>query len=315
MPEQPDRATLEAAAEWYAELREAGPESPAHADHQAWLNRSAAHRRAWARIEKLQARLNDAPSEMLRSTLEKARAARQHALKLLMVLVVVGGAMGGWLQTDLHRHLMADYATGTGERDALRLADGSLLALNTATAVNVHFDGQYRRIHLIRGEIQVTTAAGDRARPFIVTTDQGRVRALGTRFLVRSEGDTSRVSVLEHAVAIRPEATEAATRVDTGYQARFTEHRAGTVEPIAGQPEAWTHGQLIVSDWPLGRFLDELARHHTGVIGYNEATAELRISGAFHLDDTDAILASLADTLPVRIRRFTPYWTRVEPLK
>jgi len=313
VPEQPDRATLEAAAEWYAELREAGPESPAHADHQVWLNHSAEHRRAWARIETLEARLDDAPSGVLRRTLEAARAARQQALRLLTVLVVVGGALAGGLQTELHRHLMADHATGTGERDALRLADGSRLALNTATAVDVHFDEQYRRIHLIRGEIQVTTAADDRGRPFIVTTDQGRIRALGTRFLVRSEDGASRVSVLEHAVVIRPAATDATTRIDAGHQARFTRHRAAAVEPIAGQPQAWTRGQLIVSDWALGRFLDELARHHPGVVGYTPATAELRISGAFHLDDTDAILASLADTLPVRIRRFTPYWTRVEP--
>jgi len=312
---QPDRATLEAAAEWYAELREAGPESPAHAEHQTWLSRSAAHRRAWARIETLQSRLDGAPPGVLRRTLEKARAARQQALRLLTVLVIVGSVMAGGLQTELHRHLLADHATGTGEREALRLPDGSRLALNTATAVNVQYNEQYRRIHLIKGEIQVTTAADDRARPFIVTTDQGRIRALGTRFLVRSEDGASRVSVLEHAVVIRPAATDATTRIDAGYQARFTEHRAAAVEPLAGQPEAWTRGQLIVSDWPLGRFLDELARHHPGAVGYTPATAELRISGAFHLDDTGAILASLADTLPVRIRRFTRYWTRVEPLE
>lgn len=178
----------------------------------------------------------------------------------------------------------------------------------------MHFDSQRRRIHLHQGEIQVTTANDEVARPFIVTTDQGRIRVLGTRFLVREAGDHSRVSVLEHAVAIRPAAGAAQpTPVRAGQQARFSEEQTGPVEPITGRPAAWTRGQLIVSDWPLGRFLDELSRHHTGVLRYDDEVKNLRISGAFHLNNTDGILDNLAATLPVRIQRLTRYWARVKP--
>jgi len=310
-----DRATLEAAAEWYAELREAEPDSPAHAAHRDWLDRDPSHRRAWARVEKLSARLDGAPAEIVQPTLSKARATRRQALKVLLLVVGIGGLMGGWLQSDWHRRLAADHYTGTGERSQVRLADGSLIDLNTNTAVDVHFDDQRRRIHLMQGEIQVTTAPDAEARPFLVTTGQGRIRALGTRFLVRLEDDASRVSVLEHAVAIRPAAPpEQARKVEAGYQARFTGQRVGPAEPITGHPAAWTRGQLIVSDWPLGRFLDELSRYREGVLSYDDAAAGLRISGVFYIDDTDAVLDNLAATLPLRIRRFTPYWTRVEPV-
>jgi len=314
MPASPDRASLEAAAEWYAALREAGPESPVHAAHGTWLHQDPEHRRAWARIEKLNAALEGAPAGIVQPTLKQARAARRQTFKLLLAVVGLGALLGGWLQTPWHQRLTADHYTATGERSAVRLDDGSLLELNTASAVDVHFDDERRRIHLEQGEIRVTTAADDAARPFIVTTGQGRVRALGTRFLVRQDEDATRVTVMEHAVAIRPAAApELATRVDTGFRARFTGQRVGRIEPIAGHPAAWTRGQLIASDWPLGRFLDELARYHEGVLSYDEAAAGLRLSGAFHLHDTDAVLDNLAATLPVRIRRFTPYWTRVEP--
>jgi len=312
----PSRATLQAAAEWYAALREAAPDSPAHAAHRDWLEQSPDHRRAWARIAKLDTRLNRAPAGIVRLTLGRARATRRHAVKLLMVVLASGGLMGGWLQSDWHQRLTADHYTATGEREEVRLADGSLVELNTDSAVDVHFDDRYRRVHLKRGEIQVTTAPDDAGRPLIVTTGQGRIRALGTRFLVRSNDESSRVSVLEHAVAIRPAAApESATRLEAGYRARFTGRQVGPAEPITGHPAAWTRGQLIVSDWPLGRFLDELARYHEGILSYDAAAAGLRISGAFYLDDTNAVLDNLAATLPVSIQRYTPYWGRVETLE
>jgi len=314
VPGKPDRAALEAAAEWYAELREAEPGSAAHAAHHDWLNRDPRHRQAWARVEKLTARLHGAPAEIVQPILSKARTKRRQAVKLLIVAVAIGGLLGGWLQSDRHYRLIADHHTGTGERAQVRLADGSLIELNTRTAVDVRFDDRHRRIHLLQGEIQVTTAPDAEARPFLVTTGQGRIRALGTRFLVRLEDGASEVSVLERAVAIRPAAApESATRLEAGHRARFSEQRVGPAEPIAGHPGAWTRGQLIVSDWPLGSFLDELSRYHQGVLGYDKAAAGLRISGAFYIDDTHAVLDNLAATLPVRIRRFTPYWIRVEP--
>lgn len=57
-------------------------------------------------------------------------------------------------------------------------------------------------------------------------------------------------------MAIRPAAApEQSKKVESGYQARFTEQRVGPAEPITGHPAAWTRGQLIVSDWPPGTVL------------------------------------------------------------
>lgn len=310
----PDTATLEAAAEWYAELREAPPDSPSHAAHRDWLDQHPSHRQAWARVEKLNRQFEAAPRGLLQPILARARSARRRTTQLLLILVMVGGGIlgGGW-QAGLHHPLVADHATAVGERRQLRLADGSRVHLNTGTALDVHFNDRQRRIHLRQGEIQVATAASDDKRPFIVTTADGRVRALGTRFLVRKKDDHSRVTVLAHAVEIRPaKATDSATRLDAGYQTQFTAHQTTRPEPVSGRPAAWTQGQLVVSDWPLARFLAELSRHHEGVLSHDAAVAELRISGAFHLHDTDALLDNLAATLPLRIRRFTPYWVRVE---
>jgi transmembrane sensor len=41
--------------------------------------------------------------------------------------------------------------------------------------------------------------------------------------------------------------------------------------------------------------------------------AGLRISGAFQLQDTDAVLAALPSTLPVQVRYRSAYWVTIVP--
>jgi len=308
-----DRAVLEAAARWYAALHDTDAHSGVEEAFRDWLDRDPEHRRAWARVEKLNAAMSAAPGEVVRPTLEKARVSRRRAVKLLLLVVGTSGLAGGWLQTDWGYRITADHYAGTGERKSVRLADGSRLELNTRTAIDIRFDGRQQQVRLLTGEIQITTATGQGQRPFVVITDHGRVRALGTRFTVRSDNGASRVSVLEHAVEVRSATNAPPVRVEAGLQVRFTPDRIDRPEAITGHPAAWTRGQLIVSDWPLGRFLDELSRYHHGMLVYDPAVAEMRISGAFHIADTDAVLDNLATTLPLRIRRLTPLWTRVEP--
>ena len=43
--------------------------------------------------------------------------------------------------------------------------------------------------------------------------------------------------------------------------------------------------------------------------------AGLRLSGAFQLDDTDAVLESLARMLPVDVLYRTPYWVTLTARK
>ena len=319
MPTGLDQATLQAAAEWHSELREAGADSPLHAAHADWLRRDPRHRRAWQRVEKLAARLGDlsvradAATDITMLTLKKACHARRRALKLTALLLVTTAAATAGLQSDLQHRALADHYTATGERQRLQLDDGSVLDLNTNTAIDIDFDQDRRRIYLRQGEIQAQTAHNQDPRPFSVITGQGEIRALGTRFLARHEDDHSRVAVLEQAVEITPAAAPGqAVRLKAGQQVRFSAAGAGPIQPVTGRPAAWTRGQLIIRDWSLGQFLDELARYQSGVLRYDEASAALRISGVFHLKNTDVLLDNLAVTLPIKVRRFSPYWVQVE---
>jgi transmembrane sensor len=307
-----DHAVLEAAANWYVELRCGEADESTHEAHRRWLNADPGHRQAWDRLARLQERFERVGPGIARPTLSSARIKRREVMKVLSLLLAASGtAAVSWRVTPLPS-LMADQRTATGEHRSVPLDDGSQLQLNTATAVNIHYGPLLRELQLLRGEILVQTAPDPQARPFVVHTPQGSIRALGTRFVVRSEDDQTRVSVLQHAVEVRTATLMTAVRVEAGQQLLFRRNDLGAVKAASLQADAWTHGMLVVNDWRLDEVLNELQRYHTGYLGCGPGVANLRVSGVFHLADIPAVLDNLTSTLPLRIRRFTPYWTRVE---
>jgi transmembrane sensor len=235
---------------------------------------------------------------------------RRSALALLALAVP-----GAWLASRLPwQEWTADLNTATGERKTVTLADGTRLALNTATAVDLSFNAGERRLALLAGEILVTTAQdpSPTPRPFIVRTAQGRLRPLGTRFAVRCLDDRTRVTVFEGAVEIRPaESTEAAV-VRAGEQAAFSAGALQAAQPADAGAALWERGMLLARDMRLGELLTELARYHRGVLRCDPAVAALTVSGAFPVADIETSLALLEKSLPVRVVRATSWWITVQ---
>ena len=312
--QSPNRATLEAAARWYVELRDEAQDEATRQAHRNWLELDPSHRQAWERLARLQDKFDKLEPGVGRVTLSSARAKRRDVLKVLSILLAAGAAGSvAWQGTGLPL-LMADQRTSAGERRRLRLDDGSQLQMNTDTAVNIRYSDPLRELRLLTGEILIETAPDAMARPFIVHTHDGSIRALGTRFIVRRDNDQTRVCVLEHAVEIRSVRSTSAVRINAGQQLTFSENTIGAVQSADTQADAWTRGMLVVNDWRLGDFISELQRYRSGHLGYDPGIAGLRISGAFHLGSTDTILDNLTTTLPVRIRRFSRFWVSVEAI-
>ncbi|TDQ36491.1 FecR domain-containing protein [Thiopseudomonas denitrificans] len=300
---------LEQAATWHVDLQQAAPGDPLHARHQQWLQQSPLHRQAWQRMEKLQHSFNRLPDNLTSVSLQNARYSRRHMIQALAVLLAVG--VTGYSQRQPIANRFADQRTATGQRRSLTLDDGSQVEINTATALNIEYNSQQRILHLREGEVLVTTAADQR--PFSVHTRHGIVRALGTRFQVYSTAHNSLVQVHQHSVEIRPTRADASPVIlHSGQQSRFTPQQVGPIQPLAAHADSWTQDMLIVSNWSLGEFLDQLNRYHSGQISYTPAAAALRVSGAFHLDNTRAILDSLSATLPIQTRQLAGYWTRID---
>src|SRR5690606_20728867 len=107
-------------------------------------------------------------------------------------------ALGGvWWLTEVR----GAYATRPGEQKVATLKDGSRIALNTDTRLDVRFDAGRRRIRLDRGEAMFEVAH-DADRPFVVVAGDTRVQALGTVFIVRRTGDDVVVTLVKGRVAV-----------------------------------------------------------------------------------------------------------------
>jgi len=302
------KAILADAVDWYVRLHESNVDDSTRSAWQAWVAADRRHAEAWARLEQLQCHLDNAPSGAAQ-TLAIARRDRRNAVKALTMLLGVG--VVGW-QGYRVSPWRCDYSTRIGERQQFSLADGTRLDLNTDSRADVTFDAGQRLIHLHQGEILVETAKDPR--PLSVRTVSGDILALGTRFSVRQHAASTRVAVAAHAVEVRPRRSSEVVRIDSGYSMSFN---ADSVEPLRALPPdalAWVQGMLVSVDWRLGDVIHELARYRPGYLGCSPQVAELRLSGAFNLDDTDVALLSLEDALLIRARRMTRYWVRVEPL-
>jgi len=112
------------------------------------------------------------------------------------VLAVIVGAL------TLYRSWPSTYTTGIGEQRTITLADGSRVELNARSKIRVHFSKEERDIELLDGQA-LFYVAKDASRPFIVTSDEAHVRAVGTQFDVyRKSSGTTAVTVIEGRVAV-----------------------------------------------------------------------------------------------------------------
>lgn len=314
---EPSHDVVMAAAQWMSLLHSGEADEAQRQSFMQWRDADPSHALAVSRLALLWGRFDGLPNTRARKTLERVLAPkRANTLRrtgtCLALLMAASVAWQGLKQAPVW---LADQRTAVGERRELLLSDQSHLQLNSDTAVDLHFDGQQRLIDLRRGELWVEVAK-DPQRPFVVRTEHGTVTALGTRFLVRREDGRTRVTVLESAIAARLlEQPEASVRVAAGQQATvFADHVEAPTATGNSDPASWTRGVLKVDDRPLVDVLDELARYRKGVLHYDrQALAGLRVSGSFPLGDSDAALAALQTSLPIRLQRFTDWIVLIKP--
>lgn len=300
------------AADWYA-LLSSGEVSDAERNQwQAWLASAPEHARAWTLVEDVVLRFQGLPPAVAQATLQTPALDRRAALKLLAALLAVGGAAAAGVQTPVWRREFADLTTGTGQRNAWTLSDGTHLHLNARSAVDVQFDAQQRRLRLHRGEIVVSTGH-DAQRPFVVETAQGLITALGTRFMVSARDDEVDVSLFDGLLDVQPFGA-GVKRLQAGQATRVQRNLAPLITPLNPHVAAWEQGLIFAEGLTLDRYLAHLAQYRPGLLSCDAAAARLRVSGVFALVESDRLLAQLQDILPVRVRYFSRYWVRVEAL-
>ena len=283
-----------------------------------WLAADPLHQRAFARAESVWGMVG---SDAIQSEIGQRRTAQPPlpgyppigrdrprrrwlapALAASLALVMVGAA------NDWPTALRADAMTGTGEQLRVELDDGSIVQLNTGSAITIDYGGSHRTVRLLKGEAAFTVAA-DRERPFTVAAGSGLTTALGTRFIVRHVEDDTEVGVTEHSVRVANLPGPDGNSVIVKEKQTVRYGARGITRPQAADTDAlsaWTRGRLVFVDRPLREVVAELARYHQGYIRIlGTDLGNRRVSGIFRTDDPVTALDTLQHSLGIGSTRIS----------
>lgn len=274
-----------------------------------WREASAEHERAWQRIEQVNLRMRSLSPAATRSVIEELPApGRRRVLKALGGLAV--GLPLAWFGPGQARPLLADFRSAVGERREVSLADGSVLQLNTDSAVNVRLDGGLRVLELVRGEVGLRIAR--QASGFLIRTEQGTLLSEHALIGLRQYANCVDLYVLEGDVVLRCRNSDVQRVISGGQAVRFDANGPGETTALDPSRLAWRSGMLVARNMRLGDFVAELSRYRGGWLSCAPGVAGLMVSGTFPLDDTDAVLAMLEVALPLKVQRRTRFWVRLE---
>jgi len=334
------------APEWLAEAGNQELTPSQRADLADWLRESPAHVREFLQMTLIQqdlGKLKISPKQ-IESWVDEATAAAKEPTQISpnvefpstregssvarvgLASFLFGRLPGGWLSAAclagallagglIFRWQEGRYTTALGEQRIVTLADGSVIEINTDSALEVRFSKHQRAIHMMKGEA-FFRVAHDASRPFVVSAGEADVKAIGTQFNVRMRSDSTLVSVIEGTVEVRDDTSTAGlapsveppVRVTTGEEASITPVRrqnakkrleiAKIAESSPQRSASWTRGRVEFENTALGDVLSEFQRYRdVHVIIDDEDIRQLRLTGSFDAHDPDSALAFIA-TLP-----------------
>jgi transmembrane sensor len=253
----------------------------------AWLAESPVHRAAYWRLE-------DAWSQASRLTAlrkpEPQPDARRRILPILArtaaVLAVCGvlGAIGAkyFLSPEVRA-----YATGLGGHETVTLSDGSRIELNTNTVLRVATRADKRTVWLGQGEAYFQIKH-DAAHPLVVFAAGHRVTDLGTKFLIRQDGDHVEVVLIEGRA--RLDAGGGTMKISSailmpGDVAIATADAMSVTQRSAQKLTnelGWRQGQLVFTETTLADAAAEFNRYNaTKLVVSDPVVARMKINGTF----------------------------------
>lgn len=300
--------SMDEALDWFARTQADDLSERDHAAFQQWRARPD-NAKAYDRVQMLwrspalaeaverqrPASMSALPKSSTAASGYRIRRPRFIATAMAVAAAVALVVAADWIERTADG-FFADHRTATGERTEVALADGSVMVLNSGTAVDLDFTADHRGVRLLSGEAYFEVVT-DTQRPFEVRSDEAVVRVVGTGFAVQeTEHDTlvtvrhGKVAVEGTAMPIQTAALGAGDRI-TAAQGRLSD--VSRIDP--DKALAWLDGRLIFHNRPLSEVVQEVRRYFPGWILVSDSRLNtLEVSGNYRLDNPAGIIAALA---------------------
>lgn len=297
---QPD--PQQEALEWFSRLRQPGCDEGERQVFAAWCQEPQ-NAQAYAELETFWQQLQPAPA---RPRPRQLTARRSHLGKwLALVFLLVLGALA-YLYWPLMQRLGSEMHTDVGERRSLRLADGSTVHLDSASAMNVDLRGRTRQLHLVQGQVYLEVLLDGRAME--VDVGDARIQVFGTRLQIARFADHNELVVLSGKAMVVQGGEQ--RLVSAGERVTFDATRIDPVQKADMKTaDSWRNGRLRATDMPLGQVLERLAGYQGQRLWMlDEQAAHRRVSGDFSLDRPAESLAALASTQQLQLQGVLGHW-------
>lgn len=218
------------------------------------------------------------------------------------------------------------YVTRTGEQKTIKLIDGSVITMNTATQLLVDINSDSRSVTLVRGEAYFDVEK-DPMKPFSVKAGNYALTVLGTEFNVMRSTDELTLAVTEGVVGIHDpneplvksplslddsnekviEWVDPEQRsVTAGWVVNIDEskdcliaYQADNIEHIS----QWRTGLLRFEGVPLGEVVKQINRYSAKKILIEDPNImSIEIFGSVQVNSLGAALRGLEKSYPVKVR-------------
>tara|TARA_R110000744_G_scaffold67191_5_gene137068 strand:+ start:121 stop:1173 length:1053 start_codon:yes stop_codon:yes gene_type:complete len=229
-----------------------------------------------------------------------------------------------YLQTMLENTSKnGQYFTQIGEQKNIILTDGSEILLNTNSMVEVSYSREQRNITLLHGEANFGVAP-DKSRPFTVKAGSGDIRALGTNFSVRLDGNLVNVLISHGTVRVRAKEklNEVPKTDQTGYRSRnevivgagnnvvFDDYEVESVERESDKSIAkklyWRKGFLSFDDEPLSDVIAELSRYtNLNIVIADASIQSMKVGGFYPIDNLETVFTTLELNLGLKVKKMS----------
>ena len=306
----------DAAAGWFALHRSGEMTGSDRAAFDAWMA-DAAHAAAFRKAEHAwaatqAARVHPDVLALREEAVLTARRPRWRfgplpiAASIAAALVLTGvtlTASGSWDGVRLlFGPIEQELRTSVGQRTTITLPDGSIVTLDTDTAIRTIESRRERRVELARGQAFFNVAK-DASRPFVVVAGDRKVTALGTAFGVRVDKDRFQLTMVEGLVKVEAPLSAApgaparmqSANMAAGSQLVAVVNRQWTIRPVDPAKETgWTRGLLIYEATPLEKVAAELNRYSERKIVIDDPKVAGRlVNGAFRANDVEGAVSAL----------------------
>ena len=304
-----DAEILDQAVDWLLLMDEKPLNNEQLQEFEQWKNTSPLHQEIWQRVEKVQNNLKGHTQyishELAENILNNPQLSTPIIGKIILVFTV-GSLLSGLLYIGQQQAWMADYRTAYAEQKQIRLDDGTLVVLNSKSAIDIQYTKSERNIILRFGEIYIETAKDKQHRPFKVLGKHGDMLALGTAFNVNQQSQKTILSVTQHSVEITTKHSRQPQLVKEGQQSSFNTKQIFAVEKMQFEPLVWRHGLVTVNRINVEDLAKIIERHYGISVEIDPAASNLKhieFSGSFPINNLDRLFVLLQETYPLRIEQ------------